>query len=35
MAYYDDKCEAHAALKGVAKTLHQGAMMVYFESIFD
>lgn len=34
MAYYDNDCEAHAALKGVAKQLHQGVMMVYFQSIF-
>ena len=30
MKYYDNECAAHAALKNVAKTLHQGAMMVYF-----
>ncbi|RYP70711.1 hypothetical protein DL769_004882 [Monosporascus sp. CRB-8-3] len=35
MAYYDNKCEAHANLKLFAKTVHQGAMMVYYESIFD
>jgi hypothetical protein len=35
MVYYDNECEAHAALKSVAKTLHQGVMMVYYESIFD
>jgi len=35
MKYYDDECEAHAALKQVAKSVHKGAMMVYFESIFD
>lgn len=30
MKYYDNECTAHAELKSVAKTLHQGAMMVYF-----
>lgn len=30
MKYYDNDCEAHATLKSVAKTIHQGAMMVYF-----
>jgi len=35
MKYYDDECEAHAALKQVAKSVHKGAMMVYFESILD
>ncbi|RDW59072.1 hypothetical protein BP5796_11996 [Coleophoma crateriformis] len=35
MKYYDNECEAHAALKKVAKPLLQGMMMVYFESIFD
>ena len=35
MVYYDNECQAHAALKGFAKTVHQGAMMVYYESIFD
>ncbi|KAH6677262.1 hypothetical protein B0J14DRAFT_583839 [Halenospora varia] len=35
MVYYDDECEAHKSLKAVAKSVHQGAMMVYFESIFD
>jgi Stress responsive A/B Barrel Domain len=32
--YYDTQCEAHNRLKAVAKTLHQGNMMVYFESYF-
>lgn len=32
MKYYDDDCAAHAELKKVAKTLHQGAMMVYFQN---
>ncbi|QYS97885.1 Stress-response A/B barrel domain-containing protein [Trichoderma simmonsii] len=35
MLYYDNECAAHASLKSVAKTLHQGALMVYYESIFD
>ncbi|XXG99998.1 hypothetical protein Hte_006340 [Hypoxylon texense] len=35
MVYYDDQCAAHAELKAFARTVHQGAMMVYFESIFD
>jgi hypothetical protein len=35
MVYYDKECKAHERLKGVAKGVHQGAMMVYFESIFD
>jgi hypothetical protein len=35
MVYYDEECEAHKALKAVAKSVHQGVMMVYFESIFD
>lgn len=30
MKYYDEECAAHGELKKVAKTLHQGAMMVYF-----
>lgn len=34
MAYYDNECDAHAALKQVAKAIHKGVMMVYFESIF-
>jgi len=33
MVYYDDECKAHAALKDVAKSVHKGAMMVYFESV--
>lgn len=32
MKYYDDECTAHGELKKVAKTLHQGAMMVYFQN---
>ncbi|KAL3480583.1 hypothetical protein BJX99DRAFT_254573 [Aspergillus californicus] len=30
MKFYDDECQAHAALKKVARSVHQGAMMVYF-----
>lgn len=32
--YYDTECAAHMALKQVAKPLHQGVLMAYFESIF-
>ncbi|KAK7403060.1 hypothetical protein QQX98_011171 [Neonectria punicea] len=32
MAYYDNECAAHAELKGFAKSVHQGAMMVFFEN---
>ncbi|TVY82770.1 hypothetical protein LSUE1_G001601 [Lachnellula suecica] len=35
MVYYDNECEAHGRLKAVAKSVHEGAMMIYFESIFD
>ncbi|PVH73686.1 hypothetical protein DL98DRAFT_606424, partial [Cadophora sp. DSE1049] len=35
MVYYDNECEAHGRLKAVAKSIHEGVMMVYFESIFD
>lgn len=35
MEYYDNECEAHKALKVVAKEVHQGIMTIYFESIFD
>lgn len=34
MLYYDTECAAHMALKEVAKPLHQGVLMAYFESIF-
>lgn len=34
MLYYDTECAAHMALKQVAKPLHQGVLMAYFESIF-
>lgn len=33
MEYYDHNCQAHAELKKVAKTLHKGNMMVYFQSV--
>jgi hypothetical protein len=32
MTYYDNECAAHAELKAFAKTVHQGAMMVFFEN---
>ncbi|PHH91913.1 hypothetical protein CDD83_9780 [Cordyceps sp. RAO-2017] len=32
MTYYDNECQAHAELKSFAKTVHQGAMMVFFEN---
>jgi len=36
MKFYDEDCSAHQSLKGVVKTLQcDGAMTVYFESIFD
>ncbi|KAF1843676.1 uncharacterized protein K460DRAFT_316303 [Cucurbitaria berberidis CBS 394.84] len=35
MVYYDNDCAAHAALKKVAKSVHQGVMMVYFENRFN
>lgn len=31
MVYYDNECAAHQELKGYAKTVHEGVMMVYFE----
>jgi hypothetical protein len=31
MEYYDNGCAAHAELREFAKTVHNGAMMVYFE----
>lgn len=33
MKYYDNECEAHVALKKVASSIHQGLMMVYFQSV--
>lgn len=35
MVFYDNECTGHASLKEVAKAVHEGVMMVYFESIFD
>lgn len=32
MKYYDGECAAHAELKKVARTLHEGMMMVYFNN---
>lgn len=32
MQYYDNECTAHSELKRLAKTLHKGAMMVYFQN---
>ncbi|CRG89249.1 hypothetical protein PISL3812_06285 [Talaromyces islandicus] len=32
MQYYDTGCEAHDALKVEAKKMHQGILMVYYES---
>jgi hypothetical protein len=32
MKYYDEGCETHAKLKAFAKSVHQGAMMVYFQN---
>ncbi|PGH10972.1 hypothetical protein AJ79_05123 [Helicocarpus griseus UAMH5409] len=31
MRYYDEGCAAHASLKALAKSVHQGVLMVYFE----
>ncbi|KAI1961460.1 hypothetical protein LOZ58_003316 [Ophidiomyces ophidiicola] len=33
MNYYDNECQAHVNLKSTAKDLHQGVMVVYFESV--
>lgn len=35
MAYYDTACAGHASLKVVANAVHEGIMMVYYESIFE
>ncbi|KAH7021490.1 uncharacterized protein B0I36DRAFT_377321 [Microdochium trichocladiopsis] len=32
MVYYDNECAAHQNLKAFAKTVHHGAMMVFFEN---
>lgn len=31
MQYYDNGCAAHAELRGFAQSVHEGAMVVYFE----
>ncbi|KAG7138799.1 Fusaristatin A biosynthesis cluster protein like [Verticillium longisporum] len=31
MAYYDNECAAHAELRAFAKSVNQGAMMIYFQ----
>ncbi|KAJ4348065.1 uncharacterized protein N0V89_009437 [Didymosphaeria variabile] len=33
MKYYDDGCETHAELKKFVKSVHEGAMMVYFRDV--
>lgn len=33
MKYYDTECEAHDALKVQAKQMHQGILMVYYETM--
>ncbi|OAG10808.1 uncharacterized protein CC84DRAFT_1161658 [Paraphaeosphaeria sporulosa] len=33
MKYYDEGCETHAELKKFAKSVHEGAMMVYFRDV--
>lgn len=30
--YYDEQCPAHGEIKTLAKTLHEGIMMVYFQN---
>lgn len=35
MEYYDNECKAHQELKAVAKSMHQGVAMIYFESVLD
>ncbi|KFY84081.1 hypothetical protein V500_09636 [Pseudogymnoascus sp. VKM F-4518 (FW-2643)] len=35
MVFYDTECTGHMGIKEVAKAVHEGVMMVYFESIFD
>ncbi|KHN93829.1 stress responsive A/B barrel domain-containing protein [Metarhizium album ARSEF 1941] len=32
MAYYDGECAAHAELRAFARTVHSGAMVVFFEN---
>lgn len=33
MKYYDDECAAHQALKKVARSVHQGVMMVFYQDV--
>lgn len=35
MLFYDTECTGHKGIKQVAMAVHEGVMMVYFESIFD
>ncbi|KAF3356366.1 hypothetical protein VdG1_03877 [Verticillium dahliae VDG1] len=35
MAFYDNECAGHAKLKAFVKTVHEGAMMVYFENALE
>ncbi|RFU30127.1 hypothetical protein B7463_g6197, partial [Scytalidium lignicola] len=35
MVYYDNECQAHAELKAVAKGVHEGLMMAYFQNVVD
>ena len=36
MVYYDEQCEAHAAVKTVARSVLEGKpLMVYYESIHE
>ncbi|KAK2743834.1 hypothetical protein FQN55_007054 [Onygenales sp. PD_40] len=32
MKYYDEGCAAHAEIKKLARSVHQGVMMVFFEA---
>ena len=31
--YYDEQCSAHGEIKKLARTIHRGAMMVYFQNV--
>jgi hypothetical protein len=33
--YYDKECEAHKELKAFAGSVHQGNLMVYFQSVLE
>ncbi|CAK7235120.1 hypothetical protein SEUCBS140593_009175 [Sporothrix eucalyptigena] len=33
MQYYDNGCAAHAELRSFAQSVHEGAMVVYFEDV--